>query len=351
MQVRILSDPAAIETLIKPHVTAALTPLDGDAPELAGMVRYHLGMVDEKFRPIDSGSVDQGKRLRPAIALLTCAAAGGDPADAAPLAAAIELLHNFTLIHDDIQDRSPLRRHRPTVWAIWGESQAINAGDALFAASHLALYRLAERGIPADVILDLAAAFDRMTIEIVRGQVLDLSFEGSNHVSAAGYIEMIRCKTAAILRYAAWAGALLGGAGRSHLGQYGDFGEALGIGFQIRDDTLGIWGESGRTGKTEADDIRRRKQTLPVILLRNCLEADERQTFDRIYSMREIDSAGIETILALMSQHGIRSIAEQTIVQYHNDARTALTGAVGETPNSPASTLFDLVDAMAIRTG
>ena len=162
----------------------AIAALDGIAPLLAGMARYHLGYAGTDLRAVDPRSVDRGKRIRPAIALLAAGAAGGNPIAAAPVAAAIELLHNFTLIHDDIQDQSPTRRHRPTVWSLWGIGQAINAGDALFAAAHLPLYRLPATGIDAALTLRVLEAFDRMTIAIVEGQTLDLGFETRADVSA-----------------------------------------------------------------------------------------------------------------------------------------------------------------------
>jgi geranylgeranyl diphosphate synthase type I len=172
-----------VDALIEPALRDALTALDGRAPLLAGMVRYHLGYAGRDLQPQNPRAVDRGKRMRPAVALLAAGAAGGEPQAAAPVAAAVELLHNFTLIHDDIQDESPLRRHRPTVWSVWGVGQAINAGDALFAAAHLPLYGLASSGISADLTLRLLEAFDRMTIAIVEGQTRDLSFEARPDVS------------------------------------------------------------------------------------------------------------------------------------------------------------------------
>jgi geranylgeranyl diphosphate synthase, type I len=346
------SNPAGQKSeLIKPHIEDVIRVLDGAPVELAGMARYHLGLVDTSFEPVEQGSVDQGKRLRPSIAILACQAAGGDPANAAPLATAIEILHNFTLVHDDIQDRSELRRHRPTVWSIWGEAQAINAGDALFAASHLALYTLRERNLDAALILELADAFDRMTIEIVRGQVLDLNFEGSETVTASDYIEMIRCKTAAIVRFAAWAGSLLGGADRPRADRFGIFGESLGIGFQIRDDLLGIWGTQHLTGKSQADDIRRRKQTLPMLLLQERLSQSERQALRAIYAADEVEPTGIETVLELMDTYRIRAITEQIILEYHNVAASALEEALASELTPAAAALAQLVEVMANRTG
>ena len=220
-------------------------------------------------------AVDRGKRMRPAVALLAAGAAGGDPRAAAPVAAAMELLHNFTLIHDDIQDESPTRRHRPTVWSLWGVGQAINAGDALFAAAHLPLYRLASSGVSARARRCVSLeAFDRMTIAIVEGQTLDLAFEARPDVSPGEYLEMIAGKTAAIVRFAAWAGALLGGADEAAASRWAEFGLALGLGFQVRDDLLGIWGAQEATGKAPADDVRRRKQSLPILILRERLDDD-----------------------------------------------------------------------------
>ena len=222
-----------LDALIEPVLLDAVAALDGRAPLLTGMVRYHLGYAGRDLQPLDRRAVDRGKRMRPAVALLAAGAAGGDPRAAAPVGAAVELLHNFSLIHDDVQDESPTRRHRPTVWSLWGVGQAINAGDALFAAAHLPLYRLASSGVTADLSLRLLEAFDRMTIAIVEGQTLDLAFEARSDVSAGEYLEMIAGKTAAIVRFAAWAGALLGGADEAAATRWAEFGLALGSRFSV----------------------------------------------------------------------------------------------------------------------
>jgi geranylgeranyl diphosphate synthase type I len=258
---------ANLDELIDPIVREVTDQIDLGSTFLANMARYHLGLVDRHFRAVEPASVDRGKRMRPRIAMLCCAAAGGSPEHAVPLAAAIELLHNFTLVHDDIQDKSVLRRHQATVWSLWGESQAINAGDALFAAAQLALLRQAEENCPSDRLVPLLREFNRMTIEIVNGQALDLTFEDRNDVSHDEYLAMITAKTSVIVRYAAWAGAIAGGASDEAARAFGRFGLALGLGFQVQDDLLGIWGTAKETGKPAADDIRRRKKSLPVLLL------------------------------------------------------------------------------------
>lgn len=339
------------DALIEPDLLAAVAALDGPAPLLAGMVRYHLGRVDADLRPLAAGAVDRGKRIRPAVALLSAAAAGGDLGAAAPLAAALELLHNFTLIHDDVQDHGPTRRHRPTLWTIWGVGQAINAGDALFAAAHLPLFRLPAAGASPALTLRLLEAFERMTIAIVAGQTLDLGFEGRPDVSPADYLRMIEGKTAAIVRFAAWGGALLGGATEAAAASFAAFGLALGLGFQLRDDALGIWGAAAETGKAPADDIRRRKQSLPILLLRQAADAATRAELDRLYTAPEIDASGVAAVLAMLAAADIRCAIEERVAAYHRQARAALLAAARPEPNPARDALLRLVDKLAVRSG
>jgi len=341
--------PREIEALIDPLMREAVAALDGQAPLLAGMVRYHLGYVDQALQPVVDG-IDRGKRVRPAVALLAAGAAGSDPAVAAPVAAALELLHNFTLIHDDIQDESPTRRHRPTVWSLWGSKQAINAGDALFAASHLPLYALPSRGVSADLTMRLLAAFDRMTIAIVEGQTNDLQFEERADVMPEEYLAMIGGKTAAIVRYAAWAGALLGGSSEADAARWDAFGLALGLGFQIHDDLLGIWGATAETGKAPADDIRRRKQSLPILLLRERLPGEERAMLDALYAAESIDPAGVDAVLSLLAREGIQAEVAHEVARYHDQAIRALA-ATSTASNAHRRQLDALVEQLATRTG
>ncbi|MGH2561377.1 MAG: polyprenyl synthetase family protein [Thermomicrobiales bacterium] len=342
---------AELDALLDSHIESALATLNGPAALLSGMARFHFGMADEHLRPIPPKARVQGKRMRPRIAILCCLAAGGDTEVAAPLGAAIELLHNFTLVHDDIQDRSEQRHHRPTVWSRWGEGQAINTGDAVFATAHLALFQLGEAGVPDGLILRLAEAFDQMTIEIVAGQVLDLGFEGRADVTADDYLTMIAGKTAAIVRYAAWAGALLGAADDAHAERFAAFGHALGIGFQIRDDVLGIWGSPEATGKAATDDIRQRKQSLPVVILRERAGDADRHELDALYSQAAIDQDGIDRVLTLLARYDVRTAVEARIAAYHDDARFALDAAAGEGANAAHDALLDLVESLASRSG
>jgi geranylgeranyl diphosphate synthase type I len=282
---------------------------------------------------------------------LSAAAAGGDPAAAAPLAAAVELLHNFTLIHDDVQDESPTRRHRETVWRRWGIGQAINAGDALFAAAHLPFFRLSDLGVGAPLIARLLHAFDRMTIAIVGGQTLDLGFEGRGDVTSADYLRMIDGKTAAIVRYAAWGGALVGGADEERVERFAAFGRALGLGFQVRDDLLGVWGAPEATGKAAADDIRRRKQSLPILLLRERVSETSRAALNALYAAPKIGDAETARVLAMLDESGVRSLIEKRVATLHDEARSELLAAAQPGANPGRDRLLALVERLAGRTG
>lgn len=338
----------ALDDLLAPHIAAATAALDRRAPLLAGMVRYHLGELDANLQPAPSGTVDRGKRFRPAVAVLAALAAGGSAEQAAPVAAAIEMLHNFTLIHDDIQDDAQTRRHRATVWHLWGSSQAINAGDALFAAAHLPFFRLPGLGVEPGLTLELLEAFETTTIEIVAGQTLDLGFEGRSDVSGDDYLAMIAGKTAAIVRYAAWAGARLG-ASEAVADLFATFGLALGLGFQIQDDALGIWGATAETGKAPADDIRRRKPNLSVLLLQERVDPATRDELRAIYQADEIDAAGVRRVLDLLAEHEVRAAIDAQVEHYHDQARAALLRAASDSP--ARDHLLNLVERLSVRTG
>jgi geranylgeranyl diphosphate synthase type I len=320
--------------------------LGDEALPIYDVLRYHLGQLDERLQPIGGTA---GKRVRPKLCLTCCAAAGGDPNKAIPVALAIELLHNFTLIHDDIQDQSQLRRHRPTVWARWGTAQAINAGDAMFVLAHLALNQTTELGIPAETTLRLSAGLHETTLRIVEGQVLDLGFEERASVTVAEYLTMIKGKTAALLRHACWAGAVVAGASPDHSLAYGDFGEALGLAFQIRDDELGVWGDAATTGKTAADDLRRRKKALPLLLLIERAEARDREAIAWMMSGKsELAEDDVRTLLALMDHYEVREGVAQEGSRWQARAAKLLQQT---NPAQPAaSTLETLLAELAARS-
>jgi geranylgeranyl diphosphate synthase type I len=288
-----------------------------------GMMRYHLGWVDEKMRPIQANS---GKRLRPLLCLLSCEAAGGEPQKALPAAAAIELIHNFSLVHDDIQDASEFRRGRPAVWSIWGPAHGINVGDGLFVLARLAMQRLERLGVSAASQQAAIAALDRACLSLCEGQYADLTFQDRMDVDLDQYLTMIRHKTAALLAASTQVGATIAAHDRALIDHYGSFGENLGIAFQIQDDILGIWGDARVTGKSAGTDIRDKKKALPAVYALNQLnDRNAARRLAELYAQEgPLDGASIEAVLAILDRVGARKHAEEMAAQYHHRALQSL---------------------------
>ena len=243
-------------TDIESEMSSVLAERDGHARPLYEMLAYHLGLDD------DDGP--RGKRMRPLLGLLAYHSLTGDYRAALPGAAAVELGHNFSLVHDDIEDADTERRHRPTLWAIWGVPLAINAGDALFALSRLALYRLLD-GFSERRVLALMRVYDETCLALCEGQYLDISFERRADVTVDAYLEMIGKKTAALVGASVQAGAILATDDAEVVEAYRRFGYNLGMAFQMADDVKGSFWTSSASGKPEAGDIRKRKKTLPLV--------------------------------------------------------------------------------------
>jgi len=223
------------------------------------MLAYHLGWEGEK-----SGPEARGKRIRPILLLLSTAAAGGDWQKALPAAASVELIHNFSLIHDDIEDNSPVRRGRPTVWKLWGVPQAINAGDAMFSLAHMALLKLSPKTSPT-ITLRASQLLLETCLNLTRGQYLDISYELRGDLTMQAYWPMVAGKTAALLATSTELGALVAEADPTICSAYREFGLALGLAFQVLDDLLGIWGDAALTGKSAESDLLSGKKSLPVL--------------------------------------------------------------------------------------
>lgn len=298
------------------EIRAVIRVYDSGRDDLFGLLRYHLGWVDAAFRPCDAPS---GKRMRPMLCLLVCEGCGGDWKRGLPAAAAVELVHNFSLIHDDIQDRDATRRGRPTVWSIWGEAQGINAGDAMFAIAQLAMLRLREQDVPLATILDAARVFNETCVTLTRGQYLDIGFEGRDQVSVDEYVLMTEGKTAALVACSCELGALIAGARAAKRKHMRAFGHHLGLAFQMQDDVLGIWGDSNVTGKPVGNDIARRKKSLPL------LHGLERNAELRSLLGREtISAADVRSATRMLEEAGSRAFAADLARQHHDQALAAL---------------------------
>ncbi len=284
--------------------------------ELRHMIAYHMGWEGE-----GSGPAAQGKRVRPLLVLFTASAAGGDWQAALPAAAAVELLHNFSLIHDDIEDNSPLRRGRPTVWRKWGIAQAINTGDALYTLSFLALERLAETASPA-VARQASALFYRACLHLTQGQYLDLAYQSRPRLGVDDYWPMIGGKTAALLEACTGLGALVAGADESRLRSFGEFGRLLGLAFQVQDDLLGIWGDALLTGKSTESDLVEGKKSLPVLY-----GLDTGGMFAERWQRGPVDAAEAPALAALLEAEGARAFTEQAAARLTGQAMQALDQA------------------------
>ena len=294
---------------------------------LYGMLRYHLGWEDQQGQP---DAAPAGKRVRPLVTLMACRAAGDDPQNAIPAAAAVELLHNFSLIHDDIEDRSSTRRHRTTLWSWVGEAQAINAGDTLFTLARLALLGLSDTGVPPQRVLDAQHLFDLTCLHLTEGQYLDISFETRTDVALHEYLTMIAGKTAALLGASVQLGAIAAGSDDVTAGQYWRFGHELGLSFQVQDDILGIWGDEAQTGKSAASDILTRKKTMPVLY---ALEQSGpyAQALRAYYTAdRDLTPADLSMVLDLLDRLGARKHAEESAHLHAEAALLALQQTDGE---------------------
>jgi geranylgeranyl diphosphate synthase, type I len=251
--------PAGVENardLVGPAVAAAVDRL---SPDVRIVASYHLGLTDTEGRPAGRGG-PAGKALRPALALLSARAAGAAPERGVPAAAAVEFVHNFSLLHDDIMDGDTKRRHRPTAWTVYGVGAAILAGDALLAlAQDLLLESPAPQGLWASRCL--SAAVQRL----IAGQGADLAFERREDVTLDECRQMAGDKTAALMACACSIGAIYVGAPADLAMGLAGFGAHVGLAFQLTDDLIGIWGAPEITGKPVRSDLRTRKKSLPVV--------------------------------------------------------------------------------------
>ncbi|MDQ3886603.1 MAG: polyprenyl synthetase family protein [Actinomycetota bacterium] len=260
-QVEVMTKPRPVRELLgwsRSTVDPALrTAIDTLPTSIQRIAAYHFGWQDEHGQPTETNS---GKAIRPALVLLTAEAVGGSTSSAVPVAVAVELVHNFSLLHDDVMDRDVTRRHRPTAWRVFGTAEAILAGDALLM---LALDVLASGGHPLarEQLHTLSAA----VLNLLDGQCADLAFEERTDVSLTECLDMAKGKTGALLGSACALGALSGGGCPEQVEHLRRFGEHLGLAFQFVDDLLGIWGDPAVTGKPVYSDLRTRKKSLPVV--------------------------------------------------------------------------------------
>ena len=273
---------------------------------LCNILRYHMGWQDEHGH---SCSRESGKFIRSTLCLLSCQAVGGDPSQIMPAAAAVELTHNFSLIHDDIEDASDERHHRPTVWKLWGQPQAINAGDAMFTLAYLALLKLKEQGIADEKIASSIEMLSLACLKLCEGQYLDIEYQNHLDTTVEDYLDMADKKTAALFAVSTSLGAYLGGADSKLVDFFHLFGKELGIAYQIYDDILGIWGTEESIGKS-ISDISQRKKSLPVVYGLQNSKGEAKKKLENLYSQKSIKGEDIPKVTKLLDHLGTRDYAE-----------------------------------------
>lgn len=307
-------DLPSVFTRYRPAITQGLREAltESDLP-LYGMQRYHLGWQDEHGKPLEANS---GKAVRPALCLFACEAVSGQWRTALPAAIAVELIHNFSLVHDDIQDGDTHRRHRATVWYLWGHSHGVNAGDAMNILGNLAMFGGDGAALPPQTALTASRILTKACADMIEGQVLDLSFEQRAAVRVDDYLVMISKKTGALLAASLHMGAAIGTREERTTAAMLEFGKGLGLLFQVRDDMLGVWGKSEVTGKSASNDIHRRKKSLPVVHALEHAKGPSRDRLQTIYkSDTQLTDADLADVLTIFTEVGSARYCEELAQQ------------------------------------
>jgi geranylgeranyl diphosphate synthase type I len=292
----------------------------------AALLGYPLGWTDASLEPLKR-PVSVGKKLRPALALLISEALSGDHRPALPPAAAVELVHNFSLVHDDIQDESPLRRGRPTVWKLWQTAQAINVGDALFVLAQLAVTE-AEM-LSAAQRVACQRRLNAACLELVEGQFRDLDLQADGVATLEAYQCMVAGKTAALIACTCWLGASSAGASESQADGFAAFGRQLGLAFQHQDDLLGVWGDPALTGKSAETDLRTRKQALPAVLGLQAAGPLANRFRQLFVGQGELGAEQAAEAADLLVQLGVRETVSQMVDAGYARAAALLDEALG----------------------
>ena len=295
--------------------------LSDDSLSVYRMLRYSMGWSDANGDPVVA---TEGKALRPTLCLFACEAAGGRSRTALSAAVSLELIHNFSLIHDDIQDRDETRHHRPTLWKVWGDSRALVAGSTLNMLADMALMQLTHQGVGHQRSLDAAWLLTEAYLKMIEGQYLDISFEGRRDIGITDYLDMISKKTGALIRCAMHLGALIGSDDPATIEAFRECGRSLGFVFQIRDDVLGIWGDQVSTGKPVGADIRRRKNTLPLVYAMSRGSGADQALLEDVYRSSSVDDRQVESVLDLLDRVGASDYARDLAAEHSERAMDAL---------------------------
>jgi geranylgeranyl diphosphate synthase type I len=264
--------------------------------------------------------------MRPLLGLLAYASIAGEHTRALPGAAAVELGHNFSLVHDDIEDGDEERRHRPTLWKLHGIAQAINTGDLIFSLSRVALHRLTDLGFPDRTVLRLMRLYDETCVRLCEGQYIDIATSASDEPMTVDlYFDMIGRKTAALIAGSIEAGAILATEDDDVIARYRRFGWALGLAFQLNDDLLGIWGLEQQTGKVPTD-VARHKKTLPVLYAFEHAQPADRERLAELYVLAEPGDLEIGEIVEILDRTGAEAYTRAEAQRWRDACLAELDG-------------------------
>lgn len=308
------------------------------SPELKNILTYHMGWGKSKD---DTGS--HGKRIRPLLMLLCAGALDDDILPIMPAAVSVELLHNFTLIHDDIEDHSPMRHGRATLWKRWGVGQAINAGDALFSIAQISMLDL-RKTCGELIAVQAANSLNQACLKLTSGQHLDLSFEEKEDIGIDNYLDMIQGKTAALIGLGTSLSGLITGQSKAVQDALFSFGESLGMAFQIQDDALGIWGNPDITGKSTASDILSHKKSLPILY-----GLDHQPEFNALWQKEALTPEEIDHMSDLLEACGAKAFVQSKAEVYSKKAFNSLADIFPK-KNKHVNALYELTKNLLNRS-
>ena len=347
----IVSDRADVPAFFaryQPMIDTALRgELGGYASDIRTTHRYHMGWADKNGADLVA---TQGKRLRPTMVLLGADAVGGETRSVLPVAIALEYVHNFSLIHDDIEDRDRFRHHRPTIWVVWGDETAIVSGNWMLKLADRSTRALRGVGVHQDKSLMVQRHIAQAYMRMVEGQYMDIAFEDRTTVSVDEYLSMIERKTGALIETSLYLGALVASNGNSN-GRVSDglrrAGCEFGRLFQIRDDILGVWG-SDETGKPVCGDIVNKKKSLPAIHALNNAAGKASVQMREIYAKAELDDGDVKTVLEIMDEAGTYEFCDSMSAIHWAAASEIIDGL--ELDEGVRKDFFDLGDFLVERS-
>lgn len=309
----------AIDTAIRTFIQAQ----DKKAPIFWQQIYEHFDYTYPDALQ-DPDAFAAGKRIRPLMMALVARSLSGSYEQVMPVAVALELVHNFTLIHDDIMDGDEMRRGRPTLWTRYGTAQAIDSGDGLFTLGVLSSLQAGLPNVPAQRVLDATQYLLQACLDTVEGQALDISFEDRLDITPDEYLTMIRLKTGRFIETATHIGALLSTDDTAVVTNYTEFGKNLGLAFQMQDDYLGIWGDPDVIGKSATGDIENKKKSYPITYAFTHADEPQQKRLQAIYTQDTLDIDDVAVVLGVLDELDVRAKTEAIAETYYTNAMTAL---------------------------